>query len=184
MVAEISAFNLFWNDHDDGSLARLRICRRQEMITRNKNAADFFFVTISWHGWRDISCACENERKWVTDTLGETWNSPLMRRNHNRLLVVSWSSILWTCKPSRPATSKDMSMPIIMKCYIYNADGTWSVISGSIETATSQHCNASNFLCDFCLRCKRHMANEYLSIHCRCLRKGAVSDVWLVKHYG
>jgi hypothetical protein len=28
------------------------------------------------------------------------------------------------------------------------------------------------------------MANENLSIHCRCLRKGAVSDVWLEKHYG
>ena len=27
------------------------------------------------------------------------------------------------------------------------------------------------------------MANENLSIRCRCLRKGAVSDVWLEKHY-
>ncbi len=149
MIAEISGFDPFWNDRDGGSLARLRICRRQEMVTRNKNAADNFFVIISWHEWRVISCACESERKRVTDTLGEPWNSPLMRRNHNRLLVVSWSSILWTCKPSPPATSKDTSMPIHHeKFYIYNADSTLPCHQWVIETTTSQHCNASNFLCN------------------------------------
>jgi hypothetical protein len=47
MVAEIFGFSSFWNDRDGGSLARIRFFRRQEMITRNKNAADNFFVTIS-----------------------------------------------------------------------------------------------------------------------------------------
>ncbi len=150
----------FWNDGGSGSLARIRIFRRQEMITRNKNEADNFFVTISWHGWRVISCACESEWKQVTDTLGETWKSQLMRRNHYRLLVVSWSSTFWTLKPQRSSISEVMSMPIVMKSS--NATLTAPYLSSVIGGSLNQPPRSIATFRSFCasgrgIRCKRRV---------------------------